>query len=238
MSNSNSKDPLSKEIAQARWRLRISRIKTVIVLLALLYIAVTIAILSKNWENIFYTVTHKEDIEWVKSIKDNAWEDKKTKMMQEKQAENAKEVSFAKKKELPANLKQLVEGTPMEEMEEAIVNNKYGVSPYLIVGIAKAESNFGTDFYHWKDYRNYNYWGIKPSGGIRKDGSYLAWYSSPEEGVNEISRIIKENYIDQGFDTVEKIMTKYVGPDSPRWVATVKSVLALSETQTLVAFKQ
>jgi len=217
---------------------KLAKIKNTVILLVLLYIAVTIPIMYKNWDNIFYAVTHQEDMNWIKSLKDDAWKEKKAKMLEEKQAQQeGKEVSLAKKKELPANLKQLIEGTPMEEMESAMINNKYGVSPYLIVGIAKAESNLGTDFYHWKDYKNNNFWGIKPQGGIREDGSYLAWYNTPEDGVNEMARLIKENYIDKGYDTIDKIVVRYVGRDSATWKGTVNSVMTMSENKALLALK-
>ena len=218
---------------------KVGKIKTTVVLITLLYIVLSVPFIVKFWDEIFYAVMHKEDIEWVKSIRDDAWEEKKVRMLEEKrQAEEGKEVGMsAKKKELPANLKELVKDTPMEEMEQAMLNNKYGVSPYLIVGVAKAESTFGTNFYHWRDYRNYNFWGIKPSGGVREDGSYLKWYNSPDEAVNDFARILKENYIDQGLDTVDEIVVKYVGRDSESWKSTVNGVLALSESQQLVAMK-
>jgi len=206
------------------------KIKTTIILLSLLYIATTIFIMAKNWDNLFYAVTHKEDIEWLQGIRDNAWEEKKVKMLEEKKQETeSKEVGFveSKKKELPDNLKKLVKDTPIEEMSELIANNKYGVDPYLVIGIAKAESSLGTDFYHWKDYKNYNYWGIKPSGGIRQDGSYLKWYKNKEEAVNDICRLLKENYLNQGFNTIDKIVVKYVGNDSENWKSTVKSIVSL-----------
>lgn len=228
-----------REAKKAEKGSKVAKIKNTVILLVLLYIAVTIPIMYKNWDNLFYAVTHQEDMEWIKSLKDDAWKEKKAKMLEEKKEaeQNGKEVSFAKKKELPANLKQLIEGTPMEDMEEAMINNKYGVSPYLIVGIAKAESNLGTDFYHWKDYKNFNYWGIKPQGGIREDGSYLRWYATPQEGVDQMARLIKENYIDQGYDTIDKIVVRYVGRDSDTWKSTVNGVLAMSESKALLAMK-
>jgi len=123
----------------------------------------------------------------------------------------------------------------MEGMEEYLAENYYGISPYLIVGIAKAESTYGKKFYHWKDYNNYNYWGIKPPGGIRKDGSYLKWYNSPEEGVKDCARILKEVYFDQGFNTVDKIVTKYVGGENKdRWIETVNSVARLEKKELVI----
>ncbi len=235
MSN-NLVDPSSK--TKTKRVSRIDKFKITLILLVLLYIGVSIPLIIKFWDEIFYAITHKEDIEWLQNIRNNTWEEKKTQMLEEKRQEESKEVGMsAKKKELPANLKEVIKDTPMAEMEQAMLNNKYGVSPYLIVGIAKAESTYGTNFYHWKDYRNYNFWGIKPNSNIREDGSYLKWYSSPDEAVNDFARILRENYIDQGLNTVDKIVVRYVGRDSESWKATVNSVLALSESQELLAMK-
>lgn len=112
----------------------------------------------------------------------------------------------------------------MEKMLPELQKEHYGVDPKLIVGIAKAESTMGKAFVYQTDKSNYNYWGIKPKGGRRTDGSYLAWYETPEQAVQECARLLRECYLDRGLDTPEEIVTKYVGRYSQNWINTVRSV--------------
>jgi len=112
----------------------------------------------------------------------------------------------------------------MEKMLPELQKEHYGVDPKLIIGIAKAESSMGKAFAYQSDRQNYNFWGIKPKGGRRADGSYLAWYGTPEEAVRECARILHECYISRGLNTPEEIVNKYVGRRSQNWVNTVNSV--------------
>lgn len=185
----------------------------------LIYVLIVSIALLRNFRVVIYSIFNSEDIEWLMEEKKQIWNNSKEQNINN---DNGQEKNSA---ELPQDLRELIKDTPMVAMESAIVNNQYKVSPYLLVGIAKAESNYGRDFYHWKDFRNYNYWGIKPPKGKREDGSYLKWYNSPEEAVNDCARLLREEYIDKGYTTVEAIMTKYVGPDSQNWVNTVQGIV-------------
>jgi hypothetical protein len=71
---------------------------------------------------------------------------------------------------------------------------------------------------------------IKESGGCKAipEGSYNCWgwgihskgtlmFDSYEEAIKTVALGLKTNYIDKGYDTVEKIMDKYAHHDSTTW---------------------
>lgn len=99
--------------------------------------------------------------------------------------------------------------SPLAIYTEDIVNasDKYGVDYRLITAIAQKESGLcrvipeGT----------HNCWGW----GIHKAGTL--GFDSYKEGIYEVTKGLKENYIDLGYKTVEEIMSKYI-PHSPNGI--------------------
>lgn len=97
----------------------------------------------------------------------------------------------------------------------------------LMLGIANAESSMGKNFHVEYDKKCFNWWGLK--GGRmteRTDGSSLRCFVSAEAGARTMAKTLKLYYLNEGKDTPEKIVTKYVGSNwgqyHDQWVANVK----------------
>jgi hypothetical protein len=109
-------------------------------------------------------------------------------------------------------LRQFLEkyNSPIEPHAEFMVkkSDEYGLDFRLLTAIAMKESGLGKAMPY--DDCN-NAWGY----GIHSAG--ILCFDSWEEGIDYVSRGLKENYIDKGYITVEEIMTKYAHPDSNTW---------------------
>lgn len=84
-------------------------------------------------------------------------------------------------------------GTPFVE-----IGRKYGVDPILLVSISGKESTFGK----YCSY-GYNAWGWGIWGGQGR--AFSSWI----EGIETVASGLREKYINQGLDTIEKISRKY-----------------------------
>lgn len=107
--------------------------------------------------------------------------------------------------------------SPLESYADFIVEaaDKYELDYRLTTAIAMKESGLC----HVIPEESYNCWGWGiHSKGIKKFNSY-------EEGIEEISRGLKENYLDKGYETVEEIMTKYAHPSSTTWAEGVTNYM-------------
>jgi hypothetical protein len=78
----------------------------------------------------------------------------------------------------------------------------------LSIGIANAESTLGAKFVHDYDNNCYNWWGIKR---MRADGSSLRCFNDEKAGARTEASLLKRLYLNEGLDTPEKIVNKYVG---------------------------
>lgn len=107
--------------------------------------------------------------------------------------------------------------SPMEPYADFIVQtaDKYNIDYRLITAIAQKESGLGRIMP--KDCFNSWGWGIHSQGTLCFDN----W----EEGIETVSRGIKENYIDKGYVTVPDIMKKYAHPSSTTWAEGVLSYM-------------
>ena len=97
-------------------------------------------------------------------------------------------------------------------MEEAIIcieraSNRYDIPVEVFMGIASAESSF-------KYFKCYNPWGIGNNGP--------RCYDNWEHSVNDFGRVIRKYYFNEGLDTPEKILMKYVGWENLHWIRNVK----------------
>ena len=90
-------------------------------------------------------------------------------------------------------------------------SDKYGVDYRLTTAIAQQESNLCRIF----PYKTYNCWGW----GITSKGTL--GFSSFEEGIDAVTKGIKENYVDEGYLTIEDIMGKYTPLSNGSWAAGV-----------------
>ncbi|MBU0570020.1 glucosaminidase domain-containing protein, partial [Patescibacteria group bacterium] len=100
--------------------------------------------------------------------------------------------------------------SPIEPYAKFIVNksDEYGLDFRLLTAIAMKESGLGKAMPN-PDCNNAWGYGIHSAGTLCFD----TW----EEGIDYVSRGLKENYADKGYVTVEEIMTKYAHPDSTTW---------------------
>ncbi len=93
--------------------------------------------------------------------------------------------------------------------------DKYGLDFRLITAIAQQESNLCKII----PPGSYNCWGW----GIHSEGTL--GFSSFSEGIEEVSKGIKEEYLDKGFKTVDEIMTKYTPLSNGSWALGVKKFM-------------
>lgn len=96
--------------------------------------------------------------------------------------------------------------SPLVPYSKFIVNaaDKYGIDWKLITAIAMKESGLCKIIPE----ESYNCWGW----GIHSSGTLK--FDSFEEGIDTVSKGIRENYVDIGLVTIEEIMSKWI-PHSP-----------------------
>lgn len=99
--------------------------------------------------------------------------------------------------------------SPLEPHAEYLVeaSDAYGLDYRLLTAIAQQESSLCKKI----PPLSYNCWGW----GIHSEGSL--GFSSFEEGIDIVSKGIKENYIDKGYTTIEEIMSKYTPLSKGSW---------------------
>jgi hypothetical protein len=95
--------------------------------------------------------------------------------------------------------------------------DKNGLHYGLLPAIAMVESNLCKKIIP----DSYNCWGW----GIY--GKTVTRFSSFEEGIDTVARGLKKNYVDQGLDTPEKIMTRYNPTNHNNWLGSVNFFLSV-----------
>ena len=101
----------------------------------------------------------------------------------------------------------------LEEMFQ-VAAEVYGIDYNMLYAIARLETGNFTS-YLFKNNNN--------PGGI-KSGSGWAKYDTQFQGIMEMARLLKRNYIDYGLTTPELIGPKYC-PDSDTWAQKVRSLM-------------
>lgn len=99
------------------------------------------------------------------------------------------------------------------------IADKYNLDFRLLPAIAMQESNGGTKMIK----NSYNPFGF----GIY--GSKSLKFSSFEEAIDKVGYSLKEDYLDEGLETTEEIMTKYTPPSLKKggvWAKGVNSFMA------------
>lgn len=94
--------------------------------------------------------------------------------------------------------------------------DKYNLDYRLLPAIAQQESNVCKIF----PAGTFNCWGY----GIHSKGTL--GFSSFEEGIETVSRGLRENYLNLGLITPEQIMTKYTPLSNGSWAQGVKSFMS------------
>jgi hypothetical protein len=103
------------------------------------------------------------------------------------------------------------QGSPMADAAEHFIKegDRLGLDWKLVAAIAGNESSFG----QYIPDNSFNAWGW---------GVWTGWYDGQhfgnwEEGITTVSEGLKEDYIDQGFTTVEQIGSKYAADWEWAW---------------------
>ncbi|HUC94750.1 MAG TPA: hypothetical protein VMR19_01975 [Candidatus Saccharimonadales bacterium] len=120
----------------------------------------------------------------------------------------------------PEILKQYMEnyGSPLEPYAGLIVQtaDKYSLDFRLITAIAQQESNICKVI----PPESYNCWGWGITG---KDS---LGFSSFQEGIETVSKGLKSDYIDKGYTTINKIMSKYTPQSNGSWANGVNAFMS------------
>lgn len=116
-------------------------------------------------------------------------------------------------KELEKELK-INNGTPRELLK--IACEEYNVDYTLAVSIARVETgNFTSEVF--LKYNNL--------GGLSNDYKWYK-YNTLIEGINAYVSMLKQEYIDKGLDTPEKMQPKYCpGKDGEHWISLVRKIM-------------
>lgn len=99
-----------------------------------------------------------------------------------------------------------------------IAGKVYQVDSDMLLAISKLEtSHFTSDLF--LKYNN--------PGGIKDFSNAEGWakYSTQFEGIMEMARLLRRNYLDQGLFSLEEIGSKYCPDSTDEWVAQVKSLM-------------
>lgn len=99
--------------------------------------------------------------------------------------------------------------SPLASYSDELVSaaDKYGLDYRLTTAIAQQESNLCKK----APPETYNCWGW----GIHSKGTL--GFDSYEQGIEEVSKGLKENYLDKGYTTPEEIMSKYTPQSNGSW---------------------
>lgn len=111
--------------------------------------------------------------------------------------------------------------SPLEPYADFVVetSDKYGLDFRLIPAISMAESGAGKNI----PANSHNAWGY----GIY--GDQVLGFSGWKEGIEKVAKGLKEDYIDYGLDTPDKIMPKYAPPSVAKggpWAKTVTQFMS------------
>lgn len=119
----------------------------------------------------------------------------------------------------PEIVKQYLESynSPLAPFADFIVatSDKYSLDFRLTTAIAQQESNVCKII----PPGSYNCWGW----GIHSEGTL--GFASFEQGIEEVSKGLREEYLNKGYSTVEEIMSKYTPLSNGSWAKGVNTFL-------------
>lgn len=102
-----------------------------------------------------------------------------------------------------ADAREVLKGTPMEEMAPYIATQNREVASFMIA-IAKKESGWGEHTPKLNGRECYNYWGFRGKRERMGSGGHTC-FDSPEDAVKTVGLRIKD-LMKKGYDTPEKIV--------------------------------
>jgi hypothetical protein len=107
--------------------------------------------------------------------------------------------------------------SPLEPASDFIVEmaDTYSLDFRLVTAIAQQESNLCKAI----PPGSYNCWGW----GIHSEGSL--GFSSFQQGIEEVSKGLRDEYLNKGYSTVEEIMSKYTPLSNGSWAAGVSQFM-------------
>lgn len=98
----------------------------------------------------------------------------------------------------------------------------HGISITLSLGIAQAETGCATDpNMSPADLTGHNAWGYGHPPGSDHGHTFANW----PDGIAAVTQWLSQEYVYKGFDTVEKVCTKWVGSYSQTWVDNVSATM-------------
>lgn len=102
--------------------------------------------------------------------------------------------------------------SPLTDSVDSFVSSayRYNIDPYLMVSISGLESYFGTQMVDG----SYNAYGW---------GGGWVYFKSWDEGIETISRALRENYYDAGATNIYEVGSKYA--ESPTWAVRVEGFM-------------
>lgn len=108
--------------------------------------------------------------------------------------------------------------SPLSPLADYIVADadKFKIDYRLITAIAQQESNLCKII----PPGSYNCWGW----GITGSSTY--GFKSYQQGIDEVSEGLRENYLDKGYTTVEQIMSKYTPLSNGSWANGVNTFMS------------
>lgn len=106
---------------------------------------------------------------------------------------------------LEKNVRELVNGFPIEQMS-TLISERNKTTASFLVGIAKKESNWGKRVPRSEDGRDcFNYWGYRGEGS-RGIAMGHACFGSPEEAIGVVGGRIDTFVREYHFDTAEELI--------------------------------
>jgi hypothetical protein len=106
---------------------------------------------------------------------------------------------------------------------------QYAIDPRLIVAISGAETSFATAKCHStpvvETHNAWNWFWCYGSGTCGNDVCGNSPFDSWGSGIKTVSKFMRKNYINKGYDTVPLIRTKYCTAGCDYWVGNVTRFL-------------
>lgn len=119
------------------------------------------------------------------------------------------------------NVSRLVQGTNLQGIEDAVldVENTYGVNAFFTVAVSKLESGNG---YSKLAKNKNNLYGLNATGNDVYENAFS--FDSKDQCVRFFGKMIKNNYVNKGLNTVDKINDIYC-PSNSEWSSMVKQIM-------------